>query len=264
MKILILLLLSAATIPAVSQAVSNVNWELEGNERIVITYDLAKVANTIYFDVSVKVKIENILVSAKAFSGDVGSYVKVGSGKKIVWNMFEDISALNGELSVEVIAIDPVPITSKPVTEEAIGESPSLRGTFPRQKIPFWAGMGGIGVTGAALLTTGIKSAGEGQDLYKVYKDNRVESSEIYTELGSTRDELFNEANKKYKNGTLLQAAGAAIFLTAGVMIVTRMIQMKKVEQRTVAVTPHFTIDPTSVSSSAGMHAGLTIRYRLR
>lgn len=256
--------MSSIFISSDGQVVSNVNWELEGNDRIVITYDLAKLENVIYFDVSLKIMIASQIVPAKALSGDVGSYIKVGLNKKIVWNLFEDISALNGELSVEVLAVNPVPIDAKPSAEVRVAGAPASGGISPKQKIPFWAGMGGIGVTGAALLTTGIKNASDGQDLYKTYKENTVESSSIYTDMGSTRDEVYSEANKKYKNGTLLQVAGAAIFLTAGVMIVSRMIQTKKVERRSVAVVPHVSIGQPGMTGRANVTAALTMRYRLR
>ena len=97
----ILILFTGILFPSVGQVVSNVNWELEGNEQIVITYDLAKQDNYIYFDVSVKVKIDKETITPSSLSGDVGGFVKVGTGKKIIWNIFQDIQELNGELSVE-------------------------------------------------------------------------------------------------------------------------------------------------------------------
>ena len=264
MKTLLTIALLAGMIwPCRGQVVSNVNWELEGNEHIVITYDLAKADNVIYFDVSVKVKIDNKVIDAKALSGDVGTYVKIGPNKKIVWNMFDDISALNGQLSVEVLAIDPVPSIPTASTHATAGDSTQID-RISGPKIPFWAGMGGIGITGVGLLTAGIKSAGEGQDLYKIYKEHRNESSAIYTEIGSTREDLYKEANKKHKNGTLLEVAGAAVFVAAGVIIVNRMIQAKKIERRRLAVSPHIVFDPASASTSAGLTTGVAMRYRLR
>lgn len=260
--LLTIALLAGMVWPSPGQVVSNVNWELEGNEHIVITYDLAKVDNVVYFDVSVKVKIDNKVIEAKALSGDVGTYVKIGPNKKIVWNIFDDISALNGQLSVEVLAINPVPTISK-ATHATAGDSTQIA-RLPGPKIPFWAGMGGIGITGVGLLTAGIKSAGEGQDLYKVYKEHRIESSAVYTEIGSTREDLYKEANKKYKNGTLLQVAGAAVFVAAGVIIVNRMIQAKKIERKRLAVSPHIVFDPASASTRAGLTTGVAMRYRLR
>jgi hypothetical protein len=256
-----LLFLAGVICPSIAQVVSNVKWELEGNERIIITYDLAKLNNIIYFDVSVKAKIDDKVIEAKALSGDVGTYIKVGANKQIVWNMFEDISAINGQLSVEVLAFNPVPQISTPSVSGNTRDSLQIE-KVPGPKIPFWAGMGGICVTGVGLLTAGIKGAGESQDLYKVYKDNRIESSAIYTEIGSTRDEVYEDANKKHKNAALLQVAGAAVFLGAGVMIVNRMIQAKRIERRGLAVTPHMSFNPASAMSSGGFAAGVTVRYR--
>lgn len=246
---------------SVGQVVSNVNWELEGNERIVITYDLARLDDYIYFDVSVVVKVEEKVVAAKALSGDVGNFVRIGTNKKIVWNIFEDISELNGALSVEVLAFNPVPSTTTSVSEKSKGDTPPTP-KMPTARIPFWAGMGGIGVTGVGLLTAGIKSAGEGQDLYKIYKENTIETAALYTDLGSTREEVYEEANKKYKNGSLLQIAGAAILVTAGAMIVNRMIQSKKVV-RAVALSPYINVNSDNESGKVLADTGLSLRYRL-
>jgi hypothetical protein len=269
MKTLIILFLLGGIIsPALAQVVSNVNWELEGNERIVITYDLARQDNFIYFDVSVKVKIENETITPKALSGDVGSFVKVGTQKKIVWNMFEDISELNGELSVEVLAFNPVPSSSTEAKADKGKKKDATTPSMPRlpmaKDIPFWAGMGGVGVTGIGLLTGGMKSANEGQDLYKIYKENTSESASVYTEMGSSREDVYSEANKKYKNGSLLKLAGAAVLVGAGAVIVNRIIQAKKLERRNMAFSPYINIDPKNTSGKVSAQTGFTLRYRLR
>jgi len=255
--------LSGMMFPTLGQVVSNVNWELEGNERIVITYDLAKLDNYIYFDVSVIVKIEEKVVSAKAFSGDVGNFIRIGTMKRIVWNMFEDISELNGALSVEVQAFNPVPSTTEVTTDKDQKDSRPPAGKLPSRKIPFWAGMGGIGLTGVGLLTGGIKSANDGQDLYKMYKENTIETASLYSDLGTTRDDLYSDANKKYKTGSLLQIAGAAVLVTAGVIIVNRMIQAKKMERKRLALSAYINSGPDNFAGKARGHSGLALRYRI-
>jgi hypothetical protein len=82
--------------------------------------------------------------------------------------------------------------------------------------------------------------------------------------MGSTREEVYGEANKKYKNGTLLQAAGAAIFVAAGIIIVNRMIQSKKIQRRALAVSPHLLMEPNYSSSRLSANPGISVRYRLR
>ena len=260
----ILVLLTVIMFPTLGQVVSNVNWELEGDERIVITYDLAKKDSYIYFDVSVKVKIENQTITPKALSGDVGNFIKVGTGKKIIWNMFEDISELNGELSVEVLAVNPVP--SGPVSNVQKSDTTSVStATLPSGgKIPFWVGMSGIGATGVGLLMSGLKSSSESQDLYNIYKVNTDESSAVYDEMGSTRDDVYDEANKKHKTGTLMTVAGGAVLLTAGIIMVNRMIQAKKLRQQNLSFSPLIKINPGSTYGSIHATTGLTITYRLR
>jgi len=253
--------------PLRAQVVSNVNWELEGDERIVITYDLGKKDNYIYFDVSVRVKIDKNTVTPKALSGDVGNYIKVGTGKKIIWNMFEDISELNGELSVEVLAVNPVPngTVSAVTSSRDTSTTQSVKMDLPQgKKIPYWVGLGGIAATGVAMLMGGAKTRSEGWDLYDIYEQNRYEDADIYDELGSTRDQVYDEANKKNKSGTVMMVAGGAILATAGIIIVNRMIQTKKLKQRGLTFSPLLRFNPGATYGTITPTAGVTLRYRLR
>lgn len=265
MKTLVtLILFTGILFPSVGQVVTNVNWALEGKEQIVITYDLAKQDNVIYFDVSVKVKIDKETITPTALSGDVGNYIKVGTNKKIVWNMFQDIQELNGELSVEVLAFNPVPTA---VTDAKPGKKPDVpvmpQPAAPTKNIPFWIGIGGIGVTGIGLLTSGMKNTSEGLDLYKIYENNTVETAAIYTEMSSTREEIYKEANKKYKTGTITKVGGGIVLLAAGVIMVNRIIQMKKINKQALSVAPFINVDRGNASGKIGAQGGVTLTYRL-
>jgi hypothetical protein len=251
--------------PLRAQVVSNVNWELEGDERIVITYDLGKKDNYIYFDVSVRVKIDNHTVTPKALTGDVGNYIKVGTGKKITWNMFEDITELNGELSVEVLAVNPVPNGTVSAVAPRDTTTQPVKMNLPQgKKIPYWVGLGGIAATGVAMMMGGLKTKSEGSDLYDIYKVNRYEDADIYEELGSTRDQVYDEANKKNKSGTVMTIAGGAILATAGIIIVNRIIQTKKLSQRGLSFSPMLRFNPGAMYGTITPTAGVTLRYRLR
>lgn len=262
MKTLVILILSAIVFPAAGQVVSNVNWELENNERIVITYDLAKEGTYIYFDVSVKVLVDNKPVEARALSGDVGKFIRVGTGKKIIWNMFEDINELNGELTIEVLAFNPVPGTTTPAaTADGKDAVPDI--ALPASKgAPFWVGMGGVGATGLGLLMNGMKSTSEGNDLYAIYKENTVEGASVFSELGSTRNEVYDEANKKHKTGTILTIAGGTVLATAGIIMINRLIQMKKIRQRSVSAVPYINVTE-GANSTLTADAGVKLRFRL-
>lgn len=254
------------------QAVSNVKWELENDERIVITYDLAKQGNAIYFDVALKVIIDNKAIVPKSVSGDVGNYVRMGTGKKVIWNIFDDLAELNGELSVEVSATSPVPTntattnTAAKKPEETV-KAPDLLKNLPSgatgKGIPFWVGLGGIGATGAGLIASGLKSSSDAKDLYNVYKENTVETAGVYEEMGSTRNDVYDEANKKHKTGTFLKVAGGAVLLTAGIIMVNRLIQLKKLEQRTMSFAPYLNIDRKSAPGKVYAAGGLTLTCRL-
>lgn len=265
-KILYLLaFLAIVSTPLRAQVVSNVNWELEGDERIVITYDLGKKDNYIYFDVSVRVKIDNQTVTPKALSGDVGNYIKVGTGKKITWNMFEDISELNGELSVEVLAVNPVPHETVSAVAPRDTTTQPINMSLPQgKKIPYWVGLGGIAATGVAMLMSGAKTRSEGWDLYDIYEKNLYEDADIYDELGSTRDEVYDEANKKNKSGTVMMVAGGAVLATAGIIIVNRIIQDKKLKKRGLSFSPMLRLNPGATYGTVTPTAGVTLRYRVR
>jgi hypothetical protein len=257
---------------AFGQAVSNVKWELENDERIVITYDLAKQGNAIYFDVALKVIIDNKAIVPKSVSGDVGNYVRMGTGKKVIWNIFDDLAELNGELSVEVSATSPVPTNTTTTSatakkpEETV-KAPDLMKNLPSgaagNGVPFWVGLGGIGATGVGLITSGMKSSSDSKDLYNVYKQNMVETASVYEEMGTTRKDVYDEANKKHKTGTFLKVAGGAVLLTAGIIMVNRLIQLKKLEQRSVSFAPYLNIDRKSAPGKVYTAGGLTLTCRL-
>ena len=261
---LLIFLLHSLALWCDAQVVSNVKWNLEGEDKIYITYDLAKQDSYIYFDVSVKVTIDNNTITPKALSGDVGNFVKVGTGKKITWNIFEDLTELNGELSVEVVAYNPVPSDPKTVAKHTPTPPSANTPPLPTEKnVPFWVGLGSAAGAGVGLLLGGLKSTDEGKDLYSVYKDNRFEGADIYSELGTTRDDLFAEANKKYKNGTLLTIAGSAVLVGAAVIMVKRVIEVKKLNSNTVAIAPFLRISSPHANASLKPAAGLTLKIRL-
>lgn len=262
MKTLAFILFIGTLFPAAGQVVSNVNWELVDNEQIVITYDLAKQGTYIYFDVSVKAMVDNKAINATALSGDIGNFIKVGKGKRIIWNMFQDITELNGELTIEVLAFNPVP-TAKTELQGEPSETPEVK--LPAtSNVPFWVGMGGVGATGIGLLMNGMKSSSEGKDLYKIYTDNTVENSDVFAELGSTREEVYDEANKKHKTGTVLAIAGGAVLATAGIIMINRLIQMKRLKQRGIAVSPYIDFQQQQGKETLTANAGFSLRVRLQ
>ena len=132
------------------------------------------------------------------------------------------------------------------------------------KKIPYWVGLGGIAATGVAMLMSGVKTKSEGSDLYDIYEQNRYEDADIYDELGTTRDQVYDEANKKNKTGTVMTIAGGAILATAGIIIVNRMIQTKKLNQRGLSFSPLLKFNADATYGNVKPTAGVTLRYRLR
>lgn len=235
------ILLIAAGNLAQAQVVTNVDWELNDDQKILITYDLNQQQNFIYFDVSVNIELNNRPFTPRALSGDVGTYIKVGKGKTIVWDVFQDTPELKGELVVEVLANNPVPVLSSNLTGEGSEENretPSA--SAGGGNVPFWVGMGGLASTGIGLLASGLSTQSEGSDLYDIYKLNTIENAEVYSELGTTRNEVYDEANKKHKTGSILAIGGGAILATAAVIMVNRIIQINKLKKSRMTLAPVF------------------------
>ena len=69
------------------------------NEKIMITYDLVQASSQETFNLSIECVTENneIIIPATV-EGDVGENVKYGKGKKIYWDVFNDVEEITGEI----------------------------------------------------------------------------------------------------------------------------------------------------------------------
>jgi hypothetical protein len=256
-----ILLITASSL-AQAQVVTNVDWELDNDQKIRITYDLNQQQNFLYFDVSVNVELNNRPFTPRALSGDVGTYIKIGKGKTIIWDVFQDTPELKGELVVEVLANNPVPVLSSNLSGEGSEENSETPSTSAGGgNVPFWVGMGGLASTGIGLLASGLGTQSEGGDLYDIYKQNVVENSEVYSELGTTRNEMYDEANKKHKTGSILAIGGGAVLATAAVIMVNRIIQINKLKKSRVTLAPVFA--PLPAQANATGRYGLKLSWRL-
>lgn len=73
------------------------------DQKLYITYDL----DNKKYEYNITVEIVNSSgnkINARSLSGDIGSNIKGGSNKSIIWNMSQDNIYIDGDISVKVIA----------------------------------------------------------------------------------------------------------------------------------------------------------------
>ena len=217
--ILLLLLLAGGWLHAQTGPVSNVNLRVsEDRDMVTITYDLARNSRIPFYDIRVQLTLGGRPIAKPAgLSGDLGPQVAAGLGKKIIWDTKQDVTALEGELKVDVT-------TASLSTDNAGGPCAPIR------TVPVLAGLGGVAVTGLGLLVGGLGQKGEGDELYAVYRDNTDPSAAVYNSL--SRDEHYQEANGKHKGGSWLAAGGGAVLVAGGAVLVTRLLKIGAYNKR--------------------------------
>lgn len=231
------------TPPAVSNVVTQVS---EDRDKVTVTYDLARRSGIPNYNIAVKITLDGEVVAAQALSGDVGPNVTPGYGKRIVWDVIKDLSELYGTLKIEV--------TSKTNAPDCI----------PMKTIPVYAGLSGVGASGAALLLSGLKIESDSKDLYKVYKDNLDPNAPVFSE--TTREQFYQDANSKHKKATWLSIGGGTVLVAGGVVMITRLIQIskynKKCSGKTTDASPKWNLAPiVDVGSGNGVSAGVAINF---
>lgn len=89
-------------------AVTNVDFRVTADDRIVISYDLTGYSASARFTVSVRVSLDNgrsFTLFPKALNGDVGAGISPGRNKTITWDVFRDTPALiSDEMVIQVLA----------------------------------------------------------------------------------------------------------------------------------------------------------------
>ena len=228
-------LLLVTTISA--QSVENVDYNYNSQtEKINITFDLIEMPQEKYFNISLEVQIDAQTVKTDAISGDIGKYVKAGAEKKIDWDVFKDVKSLEGNLTIKVVAI---PSGGRLSTLE-------VEPRMPVQQVPAWAGMGSVTTIGLGILGLGASNffgSSSDQDPKRPRVDN------------------YDDLNKKYKTGQYLMAAGGAVFVGAGYMLIKRLRDRKRATLGSTQNGRRFRVSP-SLDPQKG--AGLSLSYQLQ
>lgn len=203
-----------------AQQVRNVRIDAD-DEKVTILYDLVASGMTRNFTVCLRTSDSSI--RPKSTTGAIGKNRSTGINQKIEWFYTSDgySDEQINNLKLEIIAIDP--------------NNPNGGSGLPARqpkKVPIYAGLGTVAVSGLGLMVAGFVKRGEVQDNYTIYKDNISENAPIYSELGVTREEFYTETNKSHKRSQLLMYGGGAIFAAAGYILVNRVIWIKRIENQ--------------------------------
>lgn len=122
--------------------------------------------------------------------------------------------------------------------------------------------VGIIGAGTAGILVSLFVFENKSKDLYTTYEDHRFSSDPIYTDLGMTRDEVYDKANAKHNTAVITGVAGG-IVLAAGSYLLIRKLNKRKKEKRHdgLVVVPHFNMPDYVSSSGNSVAVGVTIRF---
>jgi hypothetical protein len=137
-----------------SQKIENVQFKQEG-KKIIITYDLFGATSAQNFDVVVEISEDggvSFAATPKTLLGDAGAGVKPGTGKKITWDVLNDIAELHGGNIIFKVVANGAAIPEESVSKSSGGGIPTW----------VWIG-GGVVVAGgaAAILLSGSKKTEE-------------------------------------------------------------------------------------------------------
>jgi hypothetical protein len=237
-------------IQAQNNPISNVNIRVsDERDMVTISYDLARNSRLPFYNITVNLSLGGKTIASPAgLSGDLGSQVTAGLGKKIIWDTRQDITSLEGELKIDVL-------TDSGTTVD--GNMPCA----PIKTIPVLAGLGGVAITGLGLMVSGLGQKGESTDLYDVYSSKTNPDDAVYTTF--SRDEHYQDANSKHKNGSWLTLGGGAILAAGGAVLVSRLIKINTYNKRcTQGLTGNVPEPRLQLETATSGGPGVAVVYR--
>ncbi len=220
----------------------------EEQDMVTITYNLARNSRIPFYTIAVNLSLDGIpLATPAGLTGDLGSQVTAGLGKKIVWDALQDVTSLEGELKVDV------------VSRTTVSEN-GPASCVPIKTIPVYAGIGGVAVTGLGLLVSGLSQLSEANGLYEVYSSQQNPTDAVFGSL--SRDEHYQEANSKHKQGTWLSVGGGLTLAAGGAAMVMRLLKINAYNRQcagggaTAYAEPRWQLNPALAGSP-----GLALTY---
>jgi hypothetical protein len=239
----LILILTSHAASQITNVTTKVNAE---QDKVTITYDLGRDARA--FDIKVRITMDGEVVTLRGLTGDFGPQVIPGLGKKIIWDVHTDVTELMpGELKVDVYTF----------TKTTGGDfSPPC----PMKVIPAYAGLGGVGLSGIGLVASGLTLENNSKTLYDVYKTTTNPDDPVYQDL--SRQEHYNEANKKLNQGIGLMVAGGTAIVIGGAVIINRLVKIKRYNKNCddkMGKVPEWRFQPSVVGIGHVTYPGFAI-----
>ena len=195
------------------------------DKSVTVHFDLAPYEPNTFYKVSLIATLNGKKVKVSSVKGDVGKYIESGENKRITWDITADLGELK---TTDVLTVD---VVARKVKTRALGKS-----SHKLPKILAWSSIG----IGALTAGYGVYMEKQASDDFEIYKNNEA-SSPIYAELGTTRDELYNDANSRHKTAQALMIAGGAAVLTgAAILIFKKSAPANENVSLVPVVIPHF------------------------
>ncbi len=118
----------------------------------------------------------------------------------------------------------------------------------------------GTGVAGVAVSIFHFER--KSKDLYSIYEEHPFSNDPIYTTMGTTRDEVFEDANSKHNTAIIVGAVGGTV-LAIGTYVIIRKLSKRKKERRYdgLTVRPYFDMPDYVLSSGNAVAFGLSIKF---
>lgn len=200
--------------------------EIDG-DKLLISYDIITEDPSDQFFIWVEIgKANGEKIHPRSLSGDIGSNIKTGSNKKIIWDPKKDSISLNEDIFVEVKAEKYVKSfnRSSVILKSAI--FPGWGQMVISKGKPWW-------IAGAA--TYGALAGGY------LYHRKYLESLELYSsekEDPSRRDDLYNQAQKQLNTSTALLFSAATIWAVNVVWVALAPNGYKPLHQAEISLNP--------------------------
>jgi len=191
-------------------------------EKILVSYDLAKSKSTDFFEISLEfVDLgSNQIIIPKSLTGDVGPNIKGGKGKQIYWDVFKDLpDGIESEIKPQLKILKYERIYGGPGNALKSIPVPGL-GDFAvkdhRQMIfkPYIKTVLAYGLVGFGVM--------QKMNSDKYYDDY------LSSEDPNEWDNLYNKANSSLNQSAIFIGAGAALWLSDIVWVAVRGAKNKK------------------------------------
>ena len=218
MRLCFFLLFYGALGFAQTPIISNINTQQQGDDKIIITYDLAGNSKDRYDITILRIEVINFPqgIVPKSLTGDVGKNIPGGKNKTIVWEVRKDVEYLDNDIRIVIEANQ---------TQKSNSDSPKNNKLWVR------LGTSVVSAGGSALIILGFNKMKEGKTLYNNYAAT-TDPTMFQQDYGTTRSDALASSKTTYSKGRTLSIAGGALVAISGFIMVKQKLSKKTNEPR--------------------------------